>query len=55
MKQTVTKCSKCGKVIKVNTIDVWEKNTSSQRVIYQASCPRCRHTIYADTLEEMMR
>jgi len=58
LKQTITKCGKCGKKLKVDTVDVFKKNGSnvaSQSVLYVAACPRCRRTIYSDSLEEMMR
>jgi uncharacterized paraquat-inducible protein A len=55
MKQKITKCSRCGATLKVETTDVLNKTTGEQSVLYQAHCRRCRRTIYTDTIEEMTR
>lgn len=57
-----TKCSKCGKKIpveevKVRTLypNVNDDKSTKRDPLYVAQCDKCRHTIYGNSLEEMVR
>jgi len=55
MRQIITRCSKCGRKINVRTVDVHRKGSAVQQNLVLASCDRCRHTIYGDSIKEVTR